>query len=448
MRPDKKSENIIEAKNLYNSNKNIKNNNNNNNLKKKSFVQINQFLESAQPSTLYNDNSPENKIKNNNIKEINDNISNNNKYDNYNEYYDNNYNNDNNNNDNNNDNLLNNDFKGEENNENNFINNNENDTSSKEEKIKKIQQKYRSYHLRNIYQTQIKPSLSIKTSNYLNKFYAQCSKYGEINDDSNFDTENYQNFYPKDDPFFTFDKGKVFKNQIRIKNMDEPQNLEIYEGEMNHDNLKHGFGILTTPQYIMKGTWRNDEFTGWGKKLYRNGDSYEGKFINGEINGKGILKNKEGNIYIGDFINSIRDGNGELTTENYKYSGQFKDNKFNGKGEIEFINEESTYEGQFEDNEIDGKGIYKWKNGDIYEGQMKKGKMHGFGKYTYNDGRIYEGEYSEGIKNGRGKFIYSGDKIYEGMFVNGLPDGEGFYTKDGNTSKVLFSKGEFVKYIS
>ena len=79
---------------------------------------------------------------------------------------------------------------------------------------------------------------------------------------------------------------------------------------------------------------------------------------------------------------------------------------------------------------------------------MKKGKMHGFGKYTYNDGRIYEGEYSEGIKNGRGKFIYSGDKIYEGMFVNGLPDGEGFYTKDGNTSKVLFSKGEFVKYIS
>ena len=84
----------------------------------------------------------------------------------------------------------------------------------------------------------------------------------------------------------------------------------------------------------------------------------------------------------------------------------------------------------------------------MYEGQMKKGKMHGYGKYSYKDGRIYEGEYSDGKKNGRGKFVYSPDKFYEGTFVDGVPDGEGFYTKDGATSKVLLSKGEFVKKIA
>ena len=326
--------------------------------------------------------------------------------------------------------------------------NNDNDEDlKKEEKVKKIQEKYRSYFLRNKYKTQIKPSLSIKTSNFINKFYAQCLKGGEVNDDPNFSIDNYKNYYPEDDPFFIFDKGKVYKNQTRLKNTDDPKKLEIYEGETNEKNLKHGYGVLTTPHFVMKGTWRNDEFTGWGQKLCRNGDNFEGKFIKGELNGKGILKNKEGNIYIGDFVNNIRCGKGDLTTENYHYIGECKNNKFNGKGKIKF-KDKSVYEGQFEDNEIEGKGKYKWKSGDVYEGKMKKGKMDGYGKYIYKDGRIYEGEYRDGKKNGRGKFSYSPDKYYEGIFVDGVPDGEGFYTKDGHTSKVLFSKGEFVKVIA
>ena len=40
------------------------------------------------------------------------------------------------------------------------------------------------------------------------------------------------------------------------------------------------------------------------------------------------------------------------------------------------------------------------------------------------------------------------NKYYEGLFLEGSPNGEGFYTEDGNISKVLFSKGEFIKFIS
>ena len=415
MRSDEKQEKIIEARNLYSlyKNKNI-NKNNIKDLEKKTFFKNIQLPE---------------KLNNNlNLKEIIE-------YD----YIENN-NNENNNNINNLSNINNYDIK-------NFEYNYEDDILSKEIKIKKIQEKYRSYHLRNKYLTEIKPSLLVKTKEYINKFHSQCSRYGEVNENEDFSFDNYQNFYPKDEPFFNFDKGKVFQNQIRLKNLDDPKNLEIYEGETNIKNLKHGFGILTTP-YYMRGIWRNDEFTGWGEKLYRNGDSYEGKFINGKINGKGILKNKEGNIYFGDFIDDIRFGEGDLTTKNYHYIGEFRNNKFDGKGKIEFFNEGKTYEGQFQDNEIEGKGIYKWKSGDIYEGQMKKGKMDGYGKYIYSDGRIYDGEYVEGVKNGSGKYIYSKDKIYEGTFVDGLPDGEGFDTKDGHISKVLFDKGKFIKLIA
>ena len=405
MRPDKQIETKLEARNLYFKNSGNKN------LKDKYVPEINNVVISEEPTTVINNISPKNLTNNQNGQEI--------------------------------DKKMNNSY-----NDNKENNNNNDDDTLKIEKVKKIQEKFRSYHLKNQYETQIKPSLSIKTSNFLNKVYAQCSKGGEINDDPNFSIENYKKYYSENDPFFNFDKGKVFKNQTRLKNINDPKNLEIYEGETNFNNLRHGYGVLTTPLFVMKGTWRNDEFTGWGQKLYRNGDIYEGKFMNGVMNGKGILKNKKGNIYIGDFLNNNRCGEGDLTTEKYHYVGEFKKNKFNGKGKIEFLNDGSVYEGDFEDNEIEGKGIYKWKNGDVYEGQMNKGKMHGYGKYKYNDGRIYEGEYSEGKKNGRGKFKYSDDKYYEGIFVDGLPDGEGFYTKDGHTSKVLLCKGEFIKLIA
>ena len=412
MRPDKKLENNLEAKNLYSSNKYMIKPQDN----KKPLIEINNIKELKESIPLQNNNNSTLCLNNNINNQNNDEILTKNNLD--------------------------------DRNGNTFIFPSEENLTEKEEKIKKIQKQFRSYHLLNKFKNEIKPSLSIKTANYINRLYFQCSKLGDVIDNPEFSSDNYQKFYPKDEPFFVFDKGKVYNKQIRIKNLEHPESLEIYEGEMNYKNLKHGFGTLTTPLFKMKGTWRNDYFTGWGEKLFRNGDSYEGKFIKGDLNGKGIFRNKDGNVYIGDFVNNERCGKGELTTNKYNYIGDFRNNKFNGKGKIEFIEDGSIYEGQFVDNEIEGKGKYKWKNGEVYEGQMKKGKMEGFGKYYYNNGNIYEGEYSDGIRNGRGKLIYPEGKIYEGIFVNGLPDGEGFYTKDGQTSKVLYTKGKFTKIIA
>ena len=336
-------------------------------------------------------------------------------------------------------------------NENNNIYNNENDENKEEqsEKVKKIQQKYRSYHLKNKFQNEIKPKLFKKTNTFIEQFYQLCLQGGETSSDEDFNPDKWKEFYPEEEKFFLFNKGNTFPNQIRIKNAEDPENLEIYEGETNDKNMMHGFGTLTTPHYRFKGSWRNDKFSGWGRKSFRNGDVFEGKFVDGELNGKGIFKSKDNNsTYIGDFVNSKRNGVGELTTNKLHYVGEFKNDELSGKGVIDFLNEGNRYEGEFENNDINGKGIYKFKNGDVYEGEMKNGKMDGFGKFTYADGKIYEGEFINGIKQGKGKLISPQDKMYEGKFENGLPEGEGFYTIDGQTSKVLFSKGNFVKIIA
>ena len=335
----------------------------------------------------------------------------------------------------------------------NFKNNNYNDDINNEyniyiSKIKTIQNIYHKHYLKNKFDNEIRPSLTKKTSDYINKLYSILSSQGDVSKNlEEYSPNNWQLYYPSDDEFFLFSKGDVYQNQIRIKNEDDINNIEIYEGEMNDKNMKHGYGILTNSHYVLKGTWRDDEFTGWGIKCKRNGDNLEGKFIKGELNGKGIFKNGN-DIYIGDFINNERYGVGDLTTDKFHYKGEFKNNKLEGKGEIEFFEDGICYKGTFSDNKINGKGIYKWKNGDIYEGEMKNGKMNGFGKYTYSDGKIYEGEYVNDIKKGKGKLSYPGLKSYEGNFVNGEIDGEVICTEnDDNYSRALFSNGQFIKYL-
>ena len=328
--------------------------------------------------------------------------------------------------------------------ESNTITNNNNNNKDIS-KIIKIQNTYHKHYLQKKFETEIKPSITQKTNDYINTIHKKLSiKEDALKNLEDFSENNWQNFYSIDDPFFLFDKGEVFQNQIRIKKDQVLNNIEIYEGETNLQNKKHGLGMLTKPQYILKGTWRNDEFTGWGMKYMRNGETFEGKFIKGNLEGKGIYKNGN-NIYKGDFINNERNGKGNLITEKYNYIGEFKNNKLEGNGQIEFYEDGPKYKGTFKENEIDGKGIYKWKNGDVYEGGMKKGKMNGKGKYIYNDGKIYEGEYINNIKEGKGKITFPDGRSYEGNFKNGELDGEILCFENNKLYKGLFSNGQFIK---
>jgi len=279
----------------------------------------------------------------------------------------------------------------------------------------------------------------------LKKLYEICRKNGTPPPDGDFSLEGWKLFYPPNEKFFLWEKGKTIPNQVMVANESDEENIEIYEGEINPDNERHGFGILTTPKFVKKGTWRDGEFTGWGRESRINGDIFEGKFIDSKIYGKGINKSHKGNLYVGDFLDNKREGKGELKTKNIHYEGDFKYDKFNGKGKLQFLKEGHSYEGEFKDNEINGMGIFKWNNGDVYEGEMTNGKMNGYGKYIYSNGQIYEGNYVNGVKEGLGKLIYPNKKIYEGEFKGGKPQGEGTITVDGKKVNIIYKNGRFQK---
>ena len=269
----------------------------------------------------------------------------------------------------------------------------------------KIQNKWRNHFLKKRFEL-IKPKLIHDCENFLKAQYELCDKMGPIPSDDDFSLLGWKKFYPQNNPFFNYDKGFVIPYGVKIKYPNDPNRVSIYEGDVNINNERHGFGRLTTTKGVFLGEWRNDQFTGWGRETRRNGKILEGKYINGYIEGKGILRNSKGNSYIGDFSNSKRHGIGVLDTHKIHYEGEFKNDKLNGKGKITFKNEGHYYEGDFENNEINGYGTFKWKNGDCYTGQMLNGKMHGLGRYRYNTGQVFEGTYANGIKQGGGR-IYN-----------------------------------------
>ena len=268
-----------------------------------------------------------------------------------------------------------------------------------------IQNKWRNHFISNRFK-QIKPQLELEGQTFLKQQYDICDKAGPVASDADFNPEGWKRFYPIQDPFFNYNKGFVLHYGIKIRHPNDLNRVSVYEGDININNERHGFGRLTTVKSVFLGQWRNGEFTGWGRETRRSGKSYEGKFINGLIQGKGILKNNKGVTYVGDFLDSKRHGKGILDTHKVHYEGEFKDDKLSGKGRIIFKIEGHVYEGQFDNNEINGFGTFKWKNGDSYTGFMVNGKMHGKGKYTYNNGVIYEGVYNNGVKQGKGK-IYN-----------------------------------------
>ena len=230
----------------------------------------------------------------------------------------------------------------------------------------------------NINKLSINKSIDKDIVDYCNK-----KRFKEIED---FSPELWRKFYPKDELFFEYNKGDTFVSEIKSEN--NLGETEIYIGDLNQNGEKNGFGKLFSPKKKRIGTWRNNQFTGWGREVRDNGDIYEGRFEKGELIGKGIFKNR--NItYIGDFYKFIKHGKGDQYTNKYHYRGDFLNNKIHGKGRIDMYNV-GVYEGTFKDDEITGKGILMMENGNIYEGEIKNGKMVGNVKIITKSTVTYE----------------------------------------------------------
>ena len=168
---------------------------------------------------------------------------------------------------------------------------------------------------------------------------------------------------------------------------------------------------------------------------------YKGDFKNNLFEGNGEIITKNGYYFKGQFLHGLRHGDKCIEKKEgfKKYEGQFRRDKMNGEGIFEWFSGNAKgdiYKGQFKDDLFDGKGFYKYSNGTAYIGDYKNGKKHGIGKEIYFDGSFYEGEFKNGEKTGKGKFQDFEGNVYEGNFFNGHKHSKG---------KITFANGDVLE---
>lgn len=111
----------------------------------------------------------------------------------------------------------------------------------------------------------------------------------------------------------------------------------------------------------------------------------------------------------------------------------------------------NKYTGEFVNNLFNGKGVYWFSDGDYYNGTFKNGVPEGWGVYVFLpanklNGHKYIGDFENGRAHGRGTIFFQNGAIYAGQFVAGLPDGSGLYLdKEGVLlQEGIWREGKFI----
>ena len=220
------------------------------------------------------------------------------------------------------------------------------------------------------------------------------------------------------------------------------------------------------------GTITIPPFTGRKKKVYRDGNKYNGDFVEDKRQGKGTyIRVTDKATYSGEWYNNVRHGYGveEIPSKDgtQRYEGEWKEDKRCGFGKILYANGD-RYEGEWLDNLRHGQGKFYYTNGNFYEGEWLDDLKHGQGKFYYTNGNFYEGGWlsnkKEGVGtyifangtrydgelkndkiNGRGICHYADGEVYEGKWLDGKWHGKGKRSlQDGTVQDGYFENGKFV----
>jgi hypothetical protein len=179
-----------------------------------------------------------------------------------------------------------------------------------------------------------------------------------------------------------------------------------------------------------------------GNFIWTDGESYEGSYEDSQVSGYGRFVWKDGSSYDGIWHNGERDIFGVHTEKEGIYTGEWKNDKRDGVGCIEYTSG-NIIEGEFDNNNFNDKdGMYRFKNGDEYRGEFKDYIFHGKGTFTYKDGRKYVGEWKFGKKHGYGIYYWTDGDIYKGHWVKGKRHGNGIKIKNGMGENVVFHYGK------
>ena len=111
-----------------------------------------------------------------------------------------------------------------------------------------------------------------------------------------------------------------FNSEIKKEFVTIPREDNIYYGQVNSENMKHGIGTL----------------------LFDNDFSYQGMFENDKMTGIGISEDAYMVKYIGEHKDGKRDGRGILQMpDGREYEGTWRENRMHGRGQERMPNGQS-----------------------------------------------------------------------------------------------------------
>ncbi|KAL6044463.1 MORN repeat protein [Balamuthia mandrillaris] len=209
----------------------------------------------------------------------------------------------------------------------------------------------------------------------------------------------------------------------------------VYEGDWKADK-QCGKGKLKNHLGTYEGGWLNDQRNGQGTMTYNNGDKFEGTWSDDRRNGKGTLTSADGTFqYDGEWKDDLMEGQGTLIINQTKYEGMLKAGKRYGEGT--YTTPTGTYSGNWADDRREGKGKWVRTDGSVYEGEWHSDLRFGKGTQIDPDGSRYDGKWVKGRREGSGVQTYPNGSKYSGSWARDRRHGQGVFATANDAAKYV-----------
>ncbi len=107
---------------------------------------------------------------------------------------------------------------------------------------------------------------------------------------------------------------------------------------------------------------------------------------------------------------------------------------------------EMGYTGEWKDDKKNGKGTFKYADGSVYEGEWINDIRSGYGKYTWSNKMVYIGEWKNNKREGKGKLYLQNGNIISTTWVNDIMEGPAKIESKNNPTIVgKFVANKFIK---
>ena len=163
-----------------------------------------------------------------------------------------------------------------------------------------------------------------------------------------------------------------------------------YSGHVDSARRPNGHGVFINSLDIeYDGEWKDGMLCGFGKK------------------------------YAKGYYDMLQGGDDE-TCKSLMYAGDFRNDRFHGKGQQFSQTGKLIYDGEWQDGWRCGEGIEYYENGrQKFKGTWNRSRYHGKGVYTYENGNVIEGEWIDGLLEGEAIFKDRDNCVYKRSYKNG-----------------------------